>query len=139
MRASYPKPGSVTLLKAALAWARKGKPVFPCKPGGKEPLTEHGYLDATTDPRKIHMWWKRWPEANIGVPTGERSGVLALDVDHPASLDALEAEHGQLPETRTHSTGSGGMHYLFAYPEGSGIRIGTDKPARGLDFRGEGG
>jgi hypothetical protein len=137
--AFYPNSAPATLLKAALAVARNGKPVFPCKPGGKEPLTTRGHIDATTDPRKIHMWWKRWPNANLGVPTGERSGVLALDVDQPGSLDALEDEHGRLPRTRTHSTGSGGIHFLFAYPEGSGIRNSASKLGEGLDVRGEGG
>ena len=32
----------------ALAYARHGWPVFPCQPGGKEPATRHGFLDATT-------------------------------------------------------------------------------------------
>jgi len=137
--AFYPNSAPATLLKAALAVARNGKPVFPCKPGGKEPLTRRGHIDATTDPRKIHMWWKRWPNANIAVPTGGRSGVLVVDVDHPASLDALEAKHGKFSETRTHSTGSGGMHLIFAYPEGSGIRNSAGKLGEGLDVRGEGG
>jgi Bifunctional DNA primase/polymerase, N-terminal/Primase C terminal 1 (PriCT-1) len=135
----YPKSASRTLLKAALAWARNGKPVFPCRPGGKDPLTKRGHIDATTDPRKIHMWWKRWPNANIAVPTGGRSGVLVVDVDHPASLDALEAKHDKFSETRTHSTGSGGMHLIFAYPEDSDIRNSAGKLGEGLDVRGEGG
>jgi hypothetical protein len=137
--AFYPNSAPATLLKAALAVARNGKPVFPCKPGGKEPLTRRGHIDATTDPRKIHMWWKRWPNANIAVPTGGRSGMLVVDVDHLAGLDALEAEYGQLPETRTHSTGSGGMHLIFAYPEDSDIRNSAGKLGEGLDVRGEGG
>jgi hypothetical protein len=141
--AFYPNSPPATLLKAALIVARNEKPVFPCRPGGKEPLTRRGYIDATTDPRKIHMWWKRWPKANIGVPTGGRSGVLALDVDPDKggeeSLTLLEDSHDALPPTRTHSTGSGGMHYLFEYPEGSGIRNSADKLAEGLDVRGEGG
>jgi Bifunctional DNA primase/polymerase, N-terminal/Primase C terminal 1 (PriCT-1) len=138
-KATSNKPLRSPKLKAALAWARRGKPVFPCKPGGKDPLTKRGHIDATTDPRKIHMWWKRWPNANIAMPTGERSGVLVVDVDHPAGLDALEAEHGRLPETRTHSTGSGGMHYLFEYPDSAEIRNSAGKLAEGLDVRGEGG
>src|SRR5215218_4202398 len=100
------------LLRAALEYAEHGWPVFPCKQGGKEPLTRRGHLDASTDPRQIHLWWNRWPGANIGIPTGQRSGLLVLDVDQPAGLDALEAEHGKLTATRTHATGSGGMHHL---------------------------
>jgi DNA-binding IscR family transcriptional regulator len=113
--------------------------VFPCKPGGKEPLTRRGFYNATTNPQQITAWWNANPEANIGIPTGERSGLLVLDVDQPAGLDALEAEHGELPATRTHSTGSGGMHYLFKFPPGEKISISAGKLATGVDTRGEGG
>src|SRR5215207_10342967 len=126
-------------MRKALEYAVGGWPVFPCAPGGKEPLTKHGHLDATTDRSRITAWWNRWPHANIGIPTGKHSGILALDVDQPTGLDVLRAEHGQLPATRTHSTGSGGMHYLFAYPAGVEIRNSTGKLAEGLDVRGEGG
>ena len=69
------------LLKAALAYAKRGVPVFPCEPGAKKPLTCNGHWDATTDPRAIERWWKRWPTANVGVPTGKKSGLVVLDVD----------------------------------------------------------
>src|SRR5829696_498645 len=70
-----------TLLKAALAYARRGVPVFPCEPGGKRPLTYNGFWDSSADPRRVAAWWDRWPDANLGVPTGERSGLLVLDID----------------------------------------------------------
>ncbi len=126
-------------LRAALDYAARGWPVFPCRTGGKEPLTPRGHLDATTDPSRITAWWNRWPEANIGVPTGERSGIFALDVDQPAGLEELERKHGKLPATRTHGTGSGGMHYLYRYPAGANIRNSAGKLAEGLDVRAEGG
>jgi hypothetical protein len=122
-----------------LAYAERGIPVFPCKPGGKEPLTRNGFKDATTDRSKIHAWWNAHPLANIGVPTGERSGLLVVDVDHPAGLDALEAEHGELPATRTHSTGSGGTHHLYRYPVGERFGNSSGDLPDGLDIRGEGG
>jgi predicted transcriptional regulator len=123
----------------ALSYARRGRPVFPLKPVGKEPLTKRGHLDATTDESRITAWFNRWPNANIGIPTGKRSGFLVLDVDHPPTLDALEAEHGKLPATRTHATGNGGIHYLFRYPAGAEIRNSAGKLGDGLDVRGEGG
>jgi Bifunctional DNA primase/polymerase, N-terminal/Primase C terminal 1 (PriCT-1) len=126
-------------LRKALEHAERGWSVFPCVPGGKKPLTKQGHHDATTDRSRITAWWNLWPGANIGIPTGERSRILALDVDQPTGLDALEAEHGELPATRTHSTGSGGMHYLFAYPADVEIRNSAGKLAEGLDVRGEGG
>jgi hypothetical protein len=148
------------LLDAALWYAARGIPVLPlhsldehgvctcggkevnpkCKPG-KHPRTPHGHLDASTNPSRITAWWNRWPNANIGIPTGERSGWLVLDEDQPASLDALEAKHSKLPQTRTHSTGSGGTHRIFRYPSeaGSGIRNSVGLIGCGLDIRGEGG
>src|SRR5215210_9347017 len=69
------------LLKAALAYAGRGVPVFPCEPGAKRPLTRNGHWDATTDRRTIERWWGRQPSANIGLPTGKKSGIVVLDVD----------------------------------------------------------
>src|SRR3712207_9370934 len=97
------------LLKAALAYARRGVPVFPCEPGGKRPLTYNGFWEATTDLRVIERWWKRWPSANVGIPTGKKSGLLVLDVDldngGPESLARLERADGPAPKTARVRTG----------------------------------
>jgi hypothetical protein len=131
------------LLKAALAYARRDIPVFPCEPGGKAPLTYNGFWDATTDARRIGIWWSRWPGANVGVPTGERSGLLVLDIDPKdggsASLAELERSSGPLPETAKARTGGGGMHVFFAYPVGEEVRSSAGRLGPGLDVRGEGG
>jgi hypothetical protein len=127
------------LCQAALAYAGKlGWPVFPCKPGGKEPLTSRGFLDATTDPEQIRQWWDRFPDANIGIPTGQASGFDVLDIDEGGeeALTELEAQFGKLPETIEALTGGGGRHLLFRHREG--VRNSTKK-LPGLDVRGEGG
>lgn len=72
--------GERSLRDAALACGEAGVRVFPCAPGAKHPLTTHGFTDATTDQRRIARWWDRWPEANIGVPTGN-GGADVVDVD----------------------------------------------------------
>ena len=118
-------------------------PVFPCEPGGKRPLTYNGFWDASADPRRVGSWWRRWPEANLGVPTGERSGLLVLDVDPasggPESLAALEREHGPLPRTTRSRTGGGGTHVFFRYPASEEVRNSAGRLGPGLDVRGEGG
>jgi len=65
-------------------FANLGIPVFPCVPGGKQPLTPNGFHDATSAARIIHAWWQRTPDANIGLPTGASTGILVVDIDvHP--------------------------------------------------------
>jgi len=128
-------------LQAALAYAAKGKPVFPCGIN-KKPLTAHGFKDATTDPAQIREWWEKWPDASIGMPTGKASGLWVLDVDlpdGPASLEALEAKHGKLPPTLTQKTGGGGSQFFFVLPEGRTVKNSAGKIGMGLDIRGEGG
>jgi Bifunctional DNA primase/polymerase, N-terminal len=129
-------------LRKALEHAVHGWPVFPCEPGGKKPLTRHGHLDATTDRSRITAWWNRYPGANIGIPTGERSGILVADHDTykegTASLEEVEAVLGPVSKGGTIATGNGGRQYLFRYPEGSNIRNATGVLS-GVDIRGEGG
>jgi len=133
------------LLAAALGYAQKGKAVFPCKPGKKTPLTEHGFKDATTDEAQIRKWWTENPQAWIGMPTGEANNLFVIDVDVKngapglESLAALEEEHGKLPDTLTQTTASGGIHYLFEYPKHVKLGISAGKLGMGIDTRGEGG
>jgi len=131
------------LLRAALAYAGRGVPVFPCEPGAKRPLTRNGHWDATTDPRAIRRWWGRWPTANVGVPTGSKSGVVVLDVDPDAggseSLAKLERAGGPAPTTARARTGGGGIHLFFRHPSGTEIRNSAGLLGAGLDVRGEGG
>lgn len=134
---------SLPLSTAAAIYAAAGIPVFPCVVGGKKPMTEHGFLDATTDPLKVHRWWLRWPHANVGIPTGDRSGIEVVDVDvhnvpGPAAFRRAEAAGlvgGWLAVVRTPS---GGMHAY--YPSHSDRRQPSWQAASaGIDFRGTGG
>lgn len=129
---------------AASRFAAAGVPVFPCVPGAKIPLTPHGFLDATTDAGEVVSWWRRWPNANLGVPTGAASGVEVVDVDRKATgsgfagfEDARQA--GLLPSWLAEvRTPSGGMHAY--YPTGAGGPQPSWQAARAhVDFRGAGG
>lgn len=124
------------VLDAALEYAARGWPVFPCEPRGKKPLTAHGFKDASTLPDVIRSWWKRYPRANVAVPTGARTFDV-LDIDGPTgerSLAELEAKHEELPIGPRQQTGTG-RHILF-----TGGTLGVSaRRLPGLDTRGEGG
>jgi hypothetical protein len=129
------------LRTAALKLAERGLRVFPCVERGKEPLIHDNLKRATTDPNVIKGWWSSRPY-NIGIATGDGSGIWVLDVDGDEgeeTLRHLESELGILPPGVEVVTGAG-RHLYFRWPTGIEIRntqCRLDLP--GLDVRGNGG
>jgi hypothetical protein len=130
-----------TFLDAALDLAQWGLSVFPLAERSKLPKIPkvdggNGVLDATRDEDQIREWWGRWPEANIGVRTGELVDVLDVDSKDGAagfsSLVGLIDAHGCLPTSAVSVTPTGGLHYFFT-ATGAGNRAGI---LPGLDWRG---
>jgi hypothetical protein len=131
------------LLDSALAYAKRGLRVFPCRPRDKWPACAHGFHDATIDPNVIAGWWRGNPECNIGIATGEQSGIFVVDLDDAdaeSELRKLEQQNSALPPTVESITGKG-RHLFFAWPNRSirnsvGAKGGI---APGIDIRGQGG
>ena len=135
-----PAGAPLSLVGRALAYAAAGTPVFPCQPGGKSPITAHGFHDATTDPDRIRAWWSLTPLANIAAPTGHPDfDVLDVDVRADGSGWAAfrQARTAGLLEgwVRAVRTPSGGLHLHFP---GTEQRNGSVR-GQHLDFRGSGG
>jgi hypothetical protein len=129
------------MMAAALKVASTGWSVFPCIPNGKQPLTKHGFKNATTDPSIIAKWWRRWPDANLAMPTGKAT-VDVLDVDfHGPEANGFPSFNRLLRAglvagaVAIVSTPSGGMHVYFR-PSGQGN---SSMPRHHLDVRGDGG
>lgn len=117
---SWPEKSATLMLDAALAIAELGWPVLPLVPNRKKPvaaLVRHGVAHATCDPDVIYYWYKRVPNANIGIACHR---LLVVDGDPRNGGDrkmaALLDEHGQFPLTPTQRTGGGGTHHLFQRP-----------------------
>ena len=106
-------------LRQALAYARRGWPVFPCLPGQKIPATRHGFRDATTDPDQITDWFTRHPDRNLAIATGA-PGPDVLDVDQHGPAGNGYAALGRLRRAGLLDgaaayvrTPSGGLHAYF--------------------------
>ncbi len=165
--ASYAVPS--TRLDHALKYAAEGTPVFPiwwwdpnrnngaggcacgdpdCTSPAKHPLYNrdegliNGLYAATQDEDRIRHWWTRWPDANIGAPTGAVSGYDVLDIDVQndgvAAWTRLVEANEPLPATTTTTqTPKGGWHFRFAHADGQTNARGNLPP--GIDVRGDGG
>lgn len=126
------------MLREALRLAELGYRVFPCWPGSKNPMTSHGFKDATTNPAVIEEWWGRTPDANIAIAT---AGLVVLDIDgadnrwftgHPElQLDLVGAP--------TATTPRGGSHFYFREREGEEVRVSAGKIGDHVDIRARGG
>jgi hypothetical protein len=96
-----------TFLEGALRSAARGFRVHPLKPETKEPLTHHGWKDASGDEAQVREWWAKWPNANVGIACGP-SGVCVVDCDHGLkNAEEFEAwrDKAGLPATYTVRTG----------------------------------
>jgi hypothetical protein len=147
------------LLAAAHAYAKHGWRVTPlhhvnsrgtcscrlgvnCSTPGKHPVHTDWTGTASSAGPDVQEWWEARPKANVGIVTGADSGLWVLDVDPDKggfdTLGSLIAEHGALPATRLHSTGSGGVHYLFRWPDFEVLNT-SSYLGPGIDTRGTGG
>jgi hypothetical protein len=149
------------VLTAALDYAARGWRVLPlhsvdhlgectcasptCGSVAKHPLLRDGVKGASADPDVVRSWWARWPWANVGIATGESSGLWVLDLDRAKSgevagadalalAEAAAAGEGQpgVPDGPRAVTGSGGEHLLLAWPDDG---LGVQSRARVLPKR----
>jgi Bifunctional DNA primase/polymerase, N-terminal len=121
-------------LEAALKLADRGIRVFPCNIK-KAPLIEGGFKKASTDWAQIREWCREFPEALIGVPTGEKFVVVDADLQHAEAQQWYA--RANLPLTRNHTTRSGGRHLLFRPDDRVGCTAG--RIWKHIDTRGKGG
>jgi len=158
-RTVLPSPGS-SARDCAIQYAGiLGLEVFPAPYGEKKSYKSAQYSGgakwgATTDTTVIYRdFSKRWTKTgeecqptNIGIVTGETSGIFVVEtdtalghgVDGAESLAALEIKHRPLPQTLEAESPSGSIHRYYKHP---GFHVGNSESviASGVDVRGDGG
>lgn len=114
-----------------------------CTDAGKHPRLARGLKDASKDPKQIAEWFgEAAPLSNIGLVTGQISGITVLDIDIGPTKkgDKTWADlingHGE-PMTLTAITGSGGLHVFFKY--NSSLNTSSNTLGDGIDCRNDKG
>lgn len=115
-------------------------PVFPCDIN-KIPLIKNWQTLATSDANQIETWRNEFGSrlAYFAIPTGVKSNLLVLDVDVKSGDGFKSIETLDIPQTLWQRTRTGGVHFLFQYPNDGSVyknRVGL-KPS--VDVRAEGG
>lgn len=129
------------LYLAALGQATGAFKVFPCQPGGKEPVA--GLLwpkEASWDRKTVAATWDNYPDANPALAI--QPGFVCLDIDTYKTDSALlfrefEAKHGLLPASMEFRSARGGIHLIYKADREIGCGRG-DLPAF-CDVKGVGG
>jgi hypothetical protein len=110
-----------TILKTALEYAEKyGYSVIPVKRDNKKPYIpwiEFQERQPTAD--EIREWWQKWPSANIGIITGQISGICVVDIDEPKGFEEIKKFIPDGLSIPTCKTPGGGQHLYFEIPEES--------------------
>jgi hypothetical protein len=144
-----PDVAGLSLIEAALAYAKAGWYVLPTDPADiKNPgSVVHGHWQgkSTRDPEQIRAWWHTNPYCGIALHVG-KSGAVAFDLDiddlgliaragRPEIAEALRSA-GAIQHTRRH--GNRG-HYVYATRAGESFGNGTGSLRRWGQVRGRNG
>ncbi len=127
-------------MQAAMGYRAAGWSVVPLRPGDKRPLIEwERFQHELASPATIAEWFRRWPDANVGVVSGEISNLVVLDIDPSHGGDASVGRPGApvRAAARNREGGGRGRHLYFAHP--IGLVRNRAGLAQGVDVRGDGG
>lgn len=120
----------------AIKYSEMGISVFPCGgDDGKAPLVKWSHLqNKLASEHTINKWSDKYPNANIGIVTGEISNLTIIDCDNlNLSINELFNEFGKTPLIA--QTPRGGYHLYYTY---NGEKNSQDID-RKIDIRGQGG
>lgn len=108
-----------TLAEYAVAYARLGWSIIPIKTRDKKPLVRwEKYQSEKATEDQVESWWKKWPEANIGIVTGLISDIIVIDIDSATGQENYIVAFDELHSTISQKTGKpNSTHLFFKHPK----------------------
>ena len=127
---------SLTFLEWARKYRNNGFSVIPLMPRGKKPSinwAEYQKRYATDD--ELRKWFRNGSKNNIGIVTGEISGIDVIDLDSQEAVQyAKDHDFSITPSVKTGK----GFHCYYKHKDGvRNFQKRDDLP--GIDLRGDGG
>ena len=119
-----------TLLPLALSYLNRGWSVIICGTDKRPLINWKEYQSRRATPDELVKWFSDFPNAQIGVITGNLSNLTVVDFESDADFSLIK------DQTFTVKTGRGGKHFYFKYdPEfKNAVRV-----LPSVDIRGTGG
>lgn len=121
----------------ALRYLEMNLSIIPIRPKDKRPLIAwESFQKERATEELAERWFTEHPDANVGIITGEISGIDVVDIDSEKGAQALTPYLPETFETPTARTPRGGSHIYVAHRDtlGNAVRFIED-----CDFRGQGG
>jgi hypothetical protein len=132
------------MLDVALDYIDRGWSVLPVS-RKKIPLNANGSRGASSDKQQVLDWWSQHPDAQVGIATGEISGIWVVDIDMKNGKDGVSALQNTFgstfeidPQTLIQKTPTGGFHFVFSWDKERPVHNAQDIVS-GVDIRGDGG
>lgn len=140
-------------LEAALVYLARGWSVLPlcppdhvgvgkehakrCQSKGKAPLISwKEYQQRLPTEDEVRGWWKRWPNANVGIVLGSVSGLVGIDLDGPGGEELLaKVASGRLPPSLEFRTPGGGRRLLYQIGKSVRLQVQVEKAAAKEELR----
>ena len=120
----------MSLATEAMAAHDRGWLLTPMR--GKRPILKQWPAAGAPSPELLNQWARK---GNLGLRTGQGSGVIVIDDD---TEDGSAAQSLDLPQTVTVETGGGKLHYYFKSP-GRPVGNSNSTLAPNVDVKGDGG
>lgn len=142
------------MLQEALDYLKQGWSVIPihsikqgrctcgfssCGKPGKHPRLKKWteFQNRLPTVKEVKTWFEQWPDSNIATITGKVSNLVVVDID---DIDVYKKIFNASPTGMFSTTGSGGKHLFYEYPDGvDKVPNSVSKLMPEVDVRGDGG